>query len=61
MRVQIMLNSGDAQAARAIHKAVQSRNLGTKLAGHRFERRKVREYLRRSDTVVEELLDLAEY
>ena len=56
-----MLNSGDAQAARAIHKAVQSRNLGTKLAGHRFERRKVREYLRRSDTVVEELLDLAEY
>jgi len=61
MRVQISLNSADTLASRSAHRAFQSRTHGTKSEGHRYERRKVREYLRHSDVGAEDLPDWSEH
>jgi len=49
MNIQATLCSGDAASAQAAHKAVLNHSHEDKAGTHRYERRKVREYLRRAD------------
>jgi hypothetical protein len=48
MKLHALQNSESTAAAQATHKAIQSRSSNTKHTTHRYERRKVREYLRHS-------------
>jgi hypothetical protein len=61
MKVQFTRSSADTLSSRAAHRAFQSHTHGTKSEGHRYERRKVREYLRHSDVGAEDFLNWSEH
>lgn len=46
MKFHALLNSGNAAASQLAHKVFQTRGSAAKHATHRYERRKIREYLR---------------
>ena len=46
MKVQNVLRPANAAASQAVHKTVQGWSHSAKVAGHRYERRKIREWLR---------------
>jgi hypothetical protein len=48
MKLHALLNTVNAAASLATHKAIQTRGSAAKHAANRYERRKVREYLRHS-------------
>ena len=46
MKTYFNLKAGDAASSQAAHKVIQHRGPSTKVASHRYERRKIRELLR---------------
>jgi hypothetical protein len=60
MKIHITLHSGNSASAQAVHKAVQNRNFGRKSDTHRYERRKVREFLRHAQADADNTLEFAE-
>ncbi len=52
MKLHIELSPNDSSASTAIHRAVQGRFEASKTHGHRYERRKVREFLRRPEAAL---------
>ena len=57
MRIHQSIQAGDAASGRAIQKAVRHHSHGTKSGEHRYERRKVREYLRHAEAADETVFD----
>jgi len=55
MRIQITLNADGVVFAQAIHRAARTRNYGAKADEHRYERRKMREYLRHPDAATQDI------
>jgi hypothetical protein len=52
MKLHIELSPNDSPASTAIHRAVQARFEASKTYCHRYERRKVREFLRRPEAAL---------
>jgi hypothetical protein len=54
MKILRSLQTGGSAVAQLVHKAIQGRSHGSKSESHRYERRRIREYLRHADMLGEE-------
>jgi hypothetical protein len=61
MKIHALSNLGNSAASQTVHKEIQNRSSGAKHETHRYERRKVREYLRHNGESEEASLRLERF